>query len=168
MNEQAQSEPNRIEPLPFGDSPKDGGIPGGCGKGAVIGCGVLLLLLGIGAVIFAFNAPKVLTWAWDAVHPEVERRLSEDLSAAERASFSPTYEEFKKAVLEGDMDPEVLTEVQTLMMKAIQQEQPLTAAESRRLIEAMGSIRLSEKEAEGGGGDEDGEGAGEGETPSSD
>src|SRR6185295_6206410 len=91
-------------PEPFAPAPRPLRAPG-CGRGALIGCGVLLVLFGIGAVALAFNANRMLAWWFHRVESMVVEKMPADVTPAERARFSAAFADLYRTIEEGKIEP---------------------------------------------------------------
>src|ERR1044072_9182198 len=123
-------------PEPFAPAPRPLKGPG-CGRGALIGCGVLLLLFGIGAVTLALNATRMLVGLSQRRETQVSEKIPADLAAAERARFSAPFAGLYRALEEGKIDPASVQPLQReLLAVSTQVEGGLTREQVLRLTEA--------------------------------
>ena len=112
-------EPTR-PPAPFGDQPVEP-RSGGCSKPALIGCGVVFLLLGIAGLVFVLKAKNLLVWSLEKVEQGIAENLPPDATAAERERFSAAFVAAKSRIEEGRIDPAALQALQRELMQAVQQ-----------------------------------------------
>lgn len=106
-------------PQPFAEVPAEPRM-GGCGKPALIGCGVVFLLLGIAGVFLVLNAKKLLVWSLTQAKPSVLANAGPDVTPADRARFEQAFEAAVARVREGKIDPIALQAVQGQLMKAVE------------------------------------------------
>lgn len=78
----------------------------GCGKPAVIGCLVLLLLLVIGLLVLMWKAQDILSFALNEYRAAIESSLPDDLSAEERERLARAFDAAIEAFETGDIRPE--------------------------------------------------------------
>ncbi len=75
-------------PSPFRPQPAaPAGGRGGCSKPVFIGCGALLLLLGICAIVFVVKAPALFQWWLKLVEEKVMAVAPPDVTAEDRAAL---------------------------------------------------------------------------------
>lgn len=103
-------------PKPFAAEPAP--TPGGCGKPLLIGCGVLAILLGIGAVLFVVKAKSLLAYALDKLQAEVVRNLPEDVDDADRARLETAFDATMAKIKSGQIDAEALQNLQSKLVAA--------------------------------------------------
>jgi hypothetical protein len=93
----------------------------GCSKPLLLGCGALLVLLGIGAVAFVIAAPslapRMMRWWFHTLETTLEPRLPADLSPAERQRLHRGFEEAARAAGSGKADLASMRAFQRKMMK---------------------------------------------------
>lgn len=123
-------------PEPFAPAPRPLRAPG-CGRGALIGCGVLLLLFGIGAVVLALNANQMLVWWFHRVEAMVVEKMPADATPAERARFSAAFAGLYRTIEEGKVDPAAVQPLQReLFTLSTEIDRGLTREQVLRLTEA--------------------------------
>ena len=124
-------------PEPFAPAPRPLKSPG-CGRGALIGCGVLVLLLGIGAVGLAMNVNRMLVWILQRLEAQVETKLPADLTAEERTRFKSAFADLYRTIQEGKVDPIAVQSLQReLMALATDVDRGLSREQVLRLTEAV-------------------------------
>ncbi len=124
-------------PEPFAPAPRPLKSPG-CGRGALIGCGVIILLLGIGAVGLALNVNRMLVWILQRLEAQVETKLPADLTAEERTRFKSAFADLYRTIQEGKVDPIAVQALQgELMAMATDVDRGLSREQVLRLTEAV-------------------------------
>lgn len=105
---------------PF-QAPADGGgrKPGPL----LIGCGVLLALLGVAILLFMIRGEGwirgILAWSLGTVEEEVTAGLPEDLAAAERSRLLAAFDAARSAIREAEeIDVAALQALQPVMLEA--------------------------------------------------
>jgi hypothetical protein len=124
-------------PEPFAPAPRPLRSPG-CGRGALVGCGVLLVLFGIGAVALALNANHMLVWVFQRLETQVMEKVPADVTPAERARLSAAFADLYRTIGEGDVDPAAVQPLQReLLTLATQVERGLSRGQVLRLTEVV-------------------------------
>lgn len=124
-------------PEPFAPAPRPLRSPG-CGRGALVGCGVLLVLFGIGAVALALNANRMLVWVFQRLETQVVEKIPADVTAAERARLSTAFADLYRAVGEGKVDPASVQPLQReLLTLATEVDRGLSREQVLRLTEVV-------------------------------
>ena len=79
-------------PSPFRPQPAaPAGGRGGCSKPVFVGCGALLLILGIGAIVFVVKAPALFQWWLKLVEEKVTAVVPADVTPEERAALHQSF-----------------------------------------------------------------------------
>ena len=130
------TEPTRA-PAPFGDQPVEP-RSGGCSKPALIGCGVVFLLLGIAGLFFVMRAKNLLVWSLDKVEQGIAANLPSDATAADRERFSAAFVAAKARIEDGQVDPAALQALQRELMQAVQQ--PKGQLSRQQLLELTAAL----------------------------
>ena len=124
-------------PEPFAPAPRPLKSPG-CGRGALIGCGVLVAIVGIGAVGLALNVNRMLVWILQRLEAQVETKLPADLTAEERTRFKSAFADLYRTVQEGKVDPIAVQSLQReLFALSSDVDRGLTREQVLRLTEAV-------------------------------
>jgi len=122
-------------PDPFNNpqptEPKKSGT--GCSRPLLIGCGVLLVLLGVGALILALNAGKLATWAFDKLEEQIEAQLPKDIPAEDRQRLGRAFDHLRESIQDGTADPTQLRLAQTKMRDMALDPSEITAEDVREL-----------------------------------
>lgn len=132
--------PPQVPPQPFTPGVRPAGT-GGCGKAAMIGCGVLLLLLGIAAIVFVTRAKDLLTWSMTRMKDEIVRKLPAEVTADDRARLDRAFDAAASKATRGEVDPAALQRLQRELLSVAQE--PLTrerVLELTRSLEEIGGI----------------------------
>lgn len=86
----------------------------GCAKPALIGCGVLFLLLGVAAVVFLFKWPDFAVWSLANSRQAIEQNLAPEVTAADRTRFDAAFQAAAARLRAQKLDPAALQALQTL------------------------------------------------------
>jgi hypothetical protein len=98
-------------PEPFAVAPRTLRAQG-CGRGALIGCGVLIAIFGIAAVGLTLKADEMLVWILHRLEEKVAAKLPADLTPVERQRFSAAFEDLYASVGKGKVDPVAVQSLQ--------------------------------------------------------
>lgn len=136
-------------PRPFADEPKQ--VSGeGCGKIALFGCGALILLFGVGMVLFAMNLERVMVWIVGQLETQIERGLPADLPQEDRDRLARAFDDFEKAALSGEMSQASMAALQAQLMQAAEEvQQGLTREQVEELTVALERAAGTEGKKEG-------------------
>jgi len=128
-------------PQPFGAAPAEPRV-GGCGKPALIGCGIVFLLLGVGGITLVLNAKSLLAWFLAQAKPTILANAGADVTAEDRARFERAFDAALARIREGKIDPAGLQAVQGQLGKAV--EKPGVSRETfvalTEAFEKMGGV----------------------------
>lgn len=132
--------PPAADPRPFdAPAPRPAGGGAGCQKPLLVGCGVLTLLLGIGAIVFVLKAKDVLAFAMNQLRAQVVSHLPDDLGDAERRRLEGSFDQAIERIRQGKIDPAALQDLQAKLTTAAQSSasRRMTAAEVAGLQSAL-------------------------------
>lgn len=155
MTETTRMDEREVTPaVPFSPSAPQG-TGGGCGRVGIIGCGVLILLLGVAAVVFLLKAGDLFAWAMTRFEAEIIAVLPEDLTDEERQRLHEAFASATAAVRSGEFDPLALQRLQGKLRDSILDESgTLSREEVLELIDLLeelsGRSDGPESEATGG------------------
>ncbi len=131
------SDPLPPLPEPFAVAPRPLRAPG-CGRGALVGCGVLIALFGIAAVAMTLNVNRMMVWVLHRLEQTVDAKLPADLTPAERQRLSAAFAGFYRAVDEGRIEPANVQPLQReLFALSSEVDRGLSRDEVLRLTEAL-------------------------------
>jgi hypothetical protein len=136
----AMTDPRPLPPLPqpFAAAPRPLRSREGCGRGALVGCGVLVALFGIGAVALSFRAGDVGVWLFRQVEERVAAGLPADLTPAERERFAAAFDDLYRALEQQRLEPDTMRELQRELMEvAADVDRGLTREQVLELTEAV-------------------------------
>jgi hypothetical protein len=119
----------------------------GCGKPAVVGCLVLLILVGLGLGMLVWKARDLLVYAVGEYRTAVFEALPEDLPAGERERLEAAFDAAIATIESGDLDPAALQGLQGALAspprpgEVLDREEVL---ELTRALEAVGGVEPAE------------------------
>jgi hypothetical protein len=130
-------------PQPFASAPIEPRA-GGCGKPVFVGCGVVLVLLGIAGVIFVVKAKDLLVWSLEKAKGGITANLPPDVTAADRERFETAFAAAAGNIKAGKMDPAALQRLQRRLMETVQKPQGQVTREEfldlTRAFEELGGL----------------------------
>ena len=129
---------------PFDLQPAD---LGGCGKPAIIGCLVILVLLAIGLVVFLAKARNMLDWALVQYESAVVTNLAQEVTEEDRQRLERAFESARAAIRENQMDPSALQRLQRFMSSPPRGDRPIGTEKVRELSEVLEALARSGVEA---------------------
>ena len=115
--------------------------PGGCGQPLLIGCGILIVLLGIAAAVFVIKAKDLFGWAMAQFEEEVVQMLPDDLTPGERARLDAAFDAALEAWDAGEADPVALQRLQEQLWQTVSRSTgKLTREEVNNLTRALEEV----------------------------
>lgn len=109
-------QPPTEPPRPFADAPRP--APKGCSRPLLIGCGVLLVLLGIAAIVLIAKAKDLLAWTLNEFEDQIVTALPEEVTAGERARLERAFDAARTEIRDGELEPPALKALQRQLTKA--------------------------------------------------
>lgn len=156
MTEPPQQPPYNPPPSPFNPSGVGPGVPArppgrsGCSKPLLIGCGGLLLLLGIGLVLMIFNAPKIVQWSFRAMEQDIMSRLGPDVTPEDRAHLAAAFEDARQSMEKNQIDISKVQSFQSKIMEVAPAGRKLTRKDVLELTQSLEDLAGKKAPAEGG------------------
>src|SRR5688572_9503596 len=139
-----------VAPQPFASAPIEPRA-GGCGKPVFVGCGVVLVLLGIAGVLFVVKAKDLLVWSLEKAKGGITAKLAPDVTAADRERFETAFAAAASNIRAGKMDPAALQRLQRRLMQAVDPQGGQVAREEFldliRAFEELGGLAPPAPEA---------------------
>ena len=124
-------------PDPFGSAPIRPAGSAGCGKPMVVGCAVVMFLLGVAAIFFMFKAKDVLIWAFAQMEAGVMEKLPENVSNEEVERLERAFDAAIQAAVSGEADTLALQDLQGELMGLSARIESLTREDVLSLIEVL-------------------------------
>jgi hypothetical protein len=115
--------------------------PAGCGRPILIGCGILVVLLGLAAAVFVIKAKDLFGWAMARFEEEVVRMLPDDLTTEEGARLDAAFDAALEAWDEGRADPVALQRLQEELWQSVSRSTgKLSREDVQRLTRALEAV----------------------------
>jgi hypothetical protein len=111
-------------------------------KPLLIGCGVLLLLLGIAAVVLVAKQAQLVGWVYSRLEAQITAKLPPDVTPEERQRLSQAFDAATEAIGSGKVDPAKANQLNFDVLELAQGSRQLTREDvlklTRTLEEAAG------------------------------
>lgn len=145
------NQPAGQQSVPFGPAPQEP-VAGGCSRVGLIGCGVVVLLLGVASVVFLFKAGDLFAWAMTRFEVEITQALPDDCTESERRRLHDAFAHAADAVRSGEFDPLALQRLQGKLRESLlDDDQSLTrdqVLELTIILEEVAGVRPDEEPGE--------------------
>ena len=139
--ESGEDSTNQVESAgrtPFENAPRDLPSSGrGCSRMAFAGCGLLVLLLGLGVLTMILKATDLVAWSLSRIRVEVERTLPEDLPNVDSERLGAAFDAALRRIESGELDPVAFQSLQAELMRVARRSRTPTVDEVRSLAEAL-------------------------------
>jgi hypothetical protein len=107
----------------------------------LIGCGALIVLLGVGSVVFLVKAKDLFGWMMGELEAQVEESLPANITDAERQELALAFDAVVEAVKEDRANPMALQDLQKMLRESLGSGPTrLSRAEVRSLIAALDRV----------------------------
>jgi hypothetical protein len=132
-------------PSPFNPGPFKPGQPrAGSGpsrtRPLLIGCGAVLILLGIAAVILVAKLPELAIWVFQRLEQQVMAKLPPDVTPEERQRLDVAFDGAAKAVGENKADPNKAQELNAVLMEMGQPNRILSHDDILKLLKILEEV----------------------------
>jgi hypothetical protein len=117
MSEPQTPPPTQPPDAPFSGEPRRlGGA--GCSRPLLLGCGGLVVLLGIAAIVFLVKARDLLGWTIRQIETQVVTALPADVTAEERFRLERGFDAALERIGAGEVEPPALFALQRQLRRA--------------------------------------------------
>jgi hypothetical protein len=103
----------------------------------IVGCGLLLLLLGVGFILLLYNAGRLVQWSFRQLEAQVLAQLPRDVTPEERERLQKAFADTVQSVQAGRIAQEEFQEVQFKMFEIARKGGNLTRQDILELTEAL-------------------------------
>ena len=136
---------DEVTPQPF--EPGPAGLSG-CGKPAVLGCLILVVLFGVGLLLLMSQSPKLLRWTMEQTRSRVMEALPADVEQGERERLDAAFDAAIEALAAGRVDPGSLAKLQQVAGALPQPGETLSRAEILEMTRLLEEIAGLEPDSE--------------------
>lgn len=126
-------------------SPFNPGRPRAAGGGSgkrplLIGCGALLVLLGIAAVLLVAKQAELVSWVFHKMEAQILAKLPPDVTPEERQRLGQAFEAATEAVGSGKADPAKANELNFELLELAQAGRQITREEVQELTRQLEEV----------------------------
>lgn len=114
---------------------------GGSGKRPLlIGCGVLLVLLGIAAVVLVAKRAEFVGWMFAKLEAQILAKLPEDVTPAERQRLDRAFDSAAEAIGAGTADQAKADQLNSVLLEFAQGGRQITREDVLELTRALEDV----------------------------
>lgn len=124
--------------------------PGGGGSGKrplLIGCGALLVLLGIAAVVLVAKRAEFVGWMFQKLEAQILAKLPEDVTPGERQRLDQAFDAAAEAIGAGTADQTKADQLNSVLLELAQGGRQITRDDVLKLTRALEEV-AGKKQAE--------------------
>ena len=117
--------------------------PGGGASGKrplLIGCGALLLLLGIAAVVLVAKRGELVGWMFQKLEAQILAKLPEDVTPEERQRLDQAFDSAAEAIGSGVTDPSKAEQLNAALLDLAQGGRQITREDVLKLTTALEEV----------------------------
>lgn len=117
--------------------------PGGGGSGKrplLIGCGALLVLLGIAAVVLVAKRAEFVGWIFHNLEKQILAKLPEDVTPEERQRLDQAFDSAAQAIGSGAADPAKAEQLNSVLLELAQGGRQITREDVLELTRALEEV----------------------------
>jgi hypothetical protein len=124
--------------------------PGGASRRPLlIGCGAILLLLGIAAVLLVAKQAEFVGWIFQKLEGQILAKLPDDITPEERQRLDQAFDSAATAIGSGAADPAKADQLNSVLMDLAQGGRQITREEVLELTTALEEIAGKKQEEPG-------------------
>ena len=144
-------EPSTPPPTPA--SPFHPGQPRRAGGGSgrrplLIGCGALLVLLGVAAIVLVAKRAELVGWVFHKLEAQILAKLPEDVTPEERRRLDEAFDAAAAAIGAGTVDPVKADQLNAVLLDLAQGGRQIKREEVLKLTRALEEV-AGKNQAEG-------------------
>ncbi len=117
--------------------------PGGGSSGKrplLIGCGALLVLLGIAAVVLVAKRGELVGWMFEKLEAQILAKLPEDVTPEERQRLDQAFDSAAQAIGSGAADPAKAEQLNSELLELAQGGRQITRKDILELTQALEGV----------------------------
>lgn len=131
--------PPSTPPSPFHPGrPSAGGASGK--RPLLIGCGVLLVLLGIAAVVLVAKRAEFVGWMFQKLEAQILAKLPEDVTPGERQRLDQAFDAAATAIGAGTADQAKAEQLNSVLLELAQGGRQITREDVLKLTRALEEV----------------------------
>jgi hypothetical protein len=130
--------PSPFDPSRLGQR-RSGGGPSRT-RPLLIGCGALLILLGIVVVILIVKLPDLSGWVFQRMEEQVTAKLPPETTPEERQRLDVAFDAAGRAVGQGKTDPRKVQELNLMLREMGQPGRTLTHDDVTRMLKSLEEV----------------------------
>ena len=114
--------------------------PSGGGSGRrplLIGCGALLVLLGIAAIVLVAKRAELVGWMFHKLETQILAKLPEDVTPEERQRLDEAFDAAAAAIGSGTVDPAKADQLNAVLLDLAQGGRQITREDALKLTRAL-------------------------------
>jgi hypothetical protein len=109
-------------------------------KPLLIGCGVLLVLLGIAAVLLVAKRAQLVGWMFHKLETQILAKLPDDVTPAERQRLSRAFDDAEEVMGSGTPDPAKAEQLNAVLLDLAQGGRQITREDVLKLTRALEEV----------------------------
>jgi hypothetical protein len=118
-------------------------------KPLLIGCGVLLVLLGIAAVLLVAKRAQLVGWMFHKMEAQILAKVPEDVTPAERQRLSRAFDAAEEVMGSGTPDPAKAERLNAVLLELAQGGRQITREDVLKLTTALEDVAGKKREEPG-------------------
>lgn len=131
--------PPTTPPSPF--NPGQSRTAGGSGKRPLlIGCGVILVLLGIAAIVLVAKRAELVGWMFQKLEGQILAKLPPDVTPEERQRLDHAFDAAADAIGSGTADQAKADQLNAVLLEFAQAGRPITREDVLKLTKALEEV----------------------------
>jgi hypothetical protein len=106
----------------------------------LIGCGAVLILLGIAAVVLVAKMPALVDWVFHRFEQQVLAKLPPDVTPEERARLDAAFDDAARAIGENRADAGKVQQLNASLMEMGQPGRKITREDALKLLQTLDEV----------------------------
>ena len=127
-------------PAPFHPGPPRSASGASGKRPLLIGCGALLVLLGIAAVVLVAKRAEVVGWMFEKLEAQILAKLPEDVTPEERQRLDQAFDDAAQAIGSGAADQAEADQLNSVLLELAQGGRQITREDVLELTRALEEV----------------------------
>jgi hypothetical protein len=132
--------PSSTPPAPFHPGRPRSAGGASARRPLLIGCGALLLLLGIAAVVLVAKRAQVVGWMFQKLEAQILAKLPEDVTPEERQRLDQAFDDAAQAIGSGAADQTEADQLNSVLLETAQGGRQITREDVLKLTVALEEV----------------------------